>query len=228
MLACVRNQPTCPLGVIEDVVAASGVEWRYVDAWSEPLPALTEVTGLIVLGGAMNADEVGAHPHLGPLRDLMGSAAREGVPVLGVCLGAQILARALGAAVYRAPKKEIGFVEVRATEAGTRDELVEPFAPRSLVFQFHEDAVELPAGAEPLFEGDDVSVQAFRYANKAYGIQFHLEVTEAEIARWCDDIADLETVWGATKDGLLDQAARCLPAQQEMGRATAERFLKLL
>jgi GMP synthase (glutamine-hydrolysing) len=226
---CVRHDVTAPLGILAGVIDEAGLEWRYVDCWEDPrLPEVSEMSGLVVLGGAMNADDVSTYPYLGPLRTLMRAAVDADLPVLGICLGAQVLARAMGAAVYRSPVKEVGFHDVNATDQTLSDLVLAPFAPQSRVFQFHEDACALPDGAELLFTGTDVAVQAFRVGERAYGVQFHFEVTRAEVDAWCDDTPDLETSWGTTKAALLGQADDLLEPQQTRGREVMKRFLALL
>lgn len=226
-LLCVRHQATAPLGIIEGVLDEQAVEWRYFDAWRESSwPRPSEASGLIVLGGEMSAGDVGEHSYLDPLRDLVRDSVEADLPVLGICLGAQILARALDADVYRAPVKEIGWKEVRAT--GVPDPVLDPFAPRSRVFQFHEDTFSLPAGADLLFSGEDVAVQAFRVGDRIYGVQFHFEVTTAEIEAWCDETTDLEQSWGISKREVMAQADAELATQQAAGREVARRFADIV
>jgi GMP synthase (glutamine-hydrolysing) len=228
-LVCIRHQESAPLGIIENVISRSDIPWRYLDAWSsDEMPDLSEVSGLIVLGGEMNADDLDGYPCLREVRELTREAVDSEIPVLGVCLGAQILTRAMGAEVRPAPRREIGFLPVKATAAGMDDRVLAAFAPEAKVFQFHEDACELPEGAELLFTGDKVPVQAFRAGESAYGIQFHFEVTTEEIAAWCDETPDLEEVWGTSKEKVMRQAEESLAAQQETGREATRRFLKLL
>ncbi|MPZ74129.1 MAG: type 1 glutamine amidotransferase [Nitriliruptorales bacterium] len=230
-LACVRHQLTAPLGVIGDVLDGAGVPWRYVDAWrGDAVPAVDDVSGLIVLGGEMNADAVDGHPWLADVRGLLRDAVAQDVPVLGVCLGAQLLARALDAAVLPGAVREIGFRKVDVLPSGDHDPLLRHFAPSSLVFQFHEDTCEPPDGAELLATNDDCAVQAFRAGERAYGVQFHFEVTTAEIRAWCDETpADvLRDVWGTTKDALLAEAALHLQTQQRLGRELTAGFVGLL
>jgi GMP synthase (glutamine-hydrolysing) len=228
-LFCVRHQPTAPLGIIEDVLRREKVPWRYVDVWRDSdTPSASEASGLIVLGGEMNVDQIDRHPFLTAVRRLTLEALESNRPVLGICLGAQVLARVLGAEVYPSPVKEIGFLPVRATDEGSRDPVMSPFAPEARVFQFHEDACDLPDGAELLFTGDQVSVQAFRMGGIAYGIQFHFEVTGKEIAAWCDETPNLQEGWGASKEKLMSEAEASLARQQESGKDATRRFLKLL
>ena len=214
--------------MIAEVLDARGVAWRCVDPWrGEALPDLAEVGGLLVLGGAMNADEVGAFPWLGEVRSLLRDAVAAEVPVLGVCLGAQLLARACDAAVTRGPVREIGFRKVAVAGAGLDDPLLQAFAPSALVFQWHEDACELPAGAQLMATNDDTTVQAFRVGPRAYGVQFHFEVTVREITAWSDETGAqaLRDVWGTTKPALLASAASHLATQQEAGRRLASAWV---
>jgi GMP synthase (glutamine-hydrolysing) len=228
-VVCVRNQPSAPLGIIEDVIRRADIPWRYVDMWSsDKMPNVSEVSGLIVLGGEMNADDLDGYPFLRRVRDLTREAIDKEVPVLGVCLGAQILTRALGAEVRPAPRREIGFLPVKATAAGMDDPVLAPFAPEMKVFQFHEDTCELPQGAELLMEGEDVRIQAFRFGKTAYGVQFHFEVTPEIIAAWCDEVPDLEDSWGRSKQAVLTEAETHLSAQQAAGHEACDAFLNLL
>lgn len=230
-LACIRHQPNVPLGIIGEVLQGAAVPWRYVDPWDgDGLPDVGEVSGLIVLGGSMNADEVDAYPWLADTRTLMRQAVEADVAVLGVCLGAQLLARSAGAAVGHETNREIGFRKVEVLPAGAGDPLLGAFAPSSLVFQFHEDGCELPADAELLATNADTAVQAFRLGERGYGVQFHFEVTTREISNWCDETPpdELRDVWGASKEALLAQATSHLAVQQQAGRQLASAFLKLL
>ena len=192
------------------------------------MPEVSEVSGLVVLGGEMNADDLEDYSFLRRVRELVREAVEEEIPVLGVCLGAQILTRAMGAEVRQAPRREIGFLPVKATAAGVNDPVLAPFAPEAHVFQFHEDACELPVGAELLMEGEDVSVQAFRVGKTAYGIQYHFEVTIEIIAAWCDEIPGLEESWGRSKQDVIADAEPHLTAQRAAGLRAADAFLKLL
>jgi GMP synthase (glutamine-hydrolysing) len=215
--------------VLGEAFDEARVPWNYLDAWrEEAAPDLAEVSGVVVLGGEMNVDEVDRHPFLKTVRDLTGEAIERDMPVLGVCLGAQVMARALGAEVTRSPIKEIGFVRVHATVHGMDDPVLGPFAPDAHVFQFHEDVCELPAGADLLFRGDTTAVQAFRFGERAYGVQFHLEVTMTEVTTWCTDTPNLAADWGVTKEEIVAQARERLVAQQDRGRAVARGWLELI
>jgi GMP synthase (glutamine-hydrolysing) len=185
-VVCVRNDRDDTLGITAAVLGEAGAPLVRLDAFEPDIrwPDLEEIGGLIVFGGEMNVDEIDRHPYLLTQRALMRRAADAGLPVLGICLGAQMLARAFDAPVYRAPVRELGFTPVRVTELGQRDALLGAFQSGDRVFQWHEDTFDLPAGADLLVAGDDVPIQAFRLGGQAWGVQFHFEVDADGVEAW--------------------------------------------
>lgn len=175
-----------PLGVLDALIRARGHRIRFYNFHRHPgaRPRVDRYDGLIVLGGPMNVGDVDAYPHLAAELDAIRAAADRGIPVLGICLGAQLLAHAFGAAVGPAPGWEIGWHELASTPAGAADPVVAPLAPRCRLFQWHGQTFELPRGAELLMTGDPCVHQAFRIGENGYGFQFHLEVDEHLIHRW--------------------------------------------
>jgi len=151
----------------------------------EKLPdSLQGLQALIVLGGPMNVYEEAQYPFLKEEDTFLREAIKRKIPVLGICLGAQLLAKACGAAVTQNPEKEIGWYRLRLTDKGRQDPFFEGLPERFSVFQWHEDTFEVPAGAALLAEGDTCHNQAFRFGENAYGLQFHIEVTPEMIASW--------------------------------------------
>ena len=138
---------------------------------------------IVSLGGTMSARDEREHPFLRDELSLLRSAVVAGVPVLGICLGAQQLARALGGTVRRSPVEERGWSNVRLTATGARDALFAGLTSPLSVFQWHEDSFTLPPGAELLAAGDACHNQAFRFA-MAWGVQFHPEIDAAAIEDW--------------------------------------------
>jgi GMP synthase (glutamine-hydrolysing) len=147
----------------------------------EPLPEHAKVSGAVVMGGPMNVDEVERHPGLAAEREWLAGAARIGLPVLGVCLGAQLLARALGAEVGPGEGPEIGFAQVEVHDPA--DPIVGALAPRTTVLHWHGDVFSLPEGAQPLASSAQTEHQAFRAAN-AWGLLFHPEADAALVDSW--------------------------------------------
>jgi len=177
------------LGLIADSLARHRIECRYVDLPQDPAPpSLEGAAGLIFMGGPMSAND--DLPYIRQEVRLIQEAAARGMPVLGVCLGAQLIARALGARVYRNAVKEIGWFEVRFTEAAARDPLFGGIPGPEVAFHWHGETFDLPARAELLASSAACRHQAFRAGANMYALQFHLEVTPAMIADWCTQDAN--------------------------------------
>jgi GMP synthase (glutamine-hydrolysing) len=132
----------------------------------------------------MSVNDTHRHPHLKTEIELIQSALERKMPVLGICLGAQLIAKALGARVGRNPETEIGWYDVTPTDAGREDPLLRHFEPHEHIFQWHSDAFDLPAGAVNLATSPNCVHQAMRWGDNVYGFQFHLEVDEHLIERW--------------------------------------------
>ncbi|HXR40988.1 MAG TPA: type 1 glutamine amidotransferase [Acidothermaceae bacterium] len=146
----------------------------------EPLPAADEIAGLVVMGGPMNALDDAAFPHLPAERQLLAACVQREVPVLAVCLGAQLLAAALGARVYRGDTPEVGLGVVTLAPAARHDPVFGPAGHLLPVLHWHEDTFELPAGATLLASNAAYPHQAYRVGS-AYAMQFHLEIDAAAL-----------------------------------------------
>jgi len=176
------------LGTLDPLLRSYGFRIRYVNFSREPeaQPDIRGYHGLVVLGGPMSADQTDQHPHLATELRLLRDALDADIPVLGICLGAQLLARALGAGVRANHAKEIGWYSLSPTEAGQSDPLLRHLADSQQAFQWHGDTFEIPADAVHLATSPDCENQAFRYGDRAYGFQFHLEVDSPMIHRWLE------------------------------------------
>jgi GMP synthase (glutamine-hydrolysing) len=225
-VAVVQHEPSVPPGSITDVLDARDVEHFAVEAWRDPAwPAPEDVGALVVLGGTMNADQLGDYPFLGRSRALMADAIEAGVPVMGVCLGSQMMARVLGGDVFRAEPRNAFFSPVEVND----DPVVAPFAGVD-VLQFHEDTFSLPPGAVPLARSARSGLlQAFRFGTAAYAVQFHFEVDASILEGWCRNVGEraLQEEWGVTTGELMAEAARHMDAQQRAGSDLFGRFLDL-
>jgi GMP synthase (glutamine-hydrolysing) len=175
-----------PLGVLDPLLRRRGFRIRYVNFGRDPLarPDVQRYDGVVVLGGPMNVDQADAHPHLRAEIRALEAALGRGLPVLGICLGAQLLAAALGARVQPNRVREIGWYPLRPEPGAQADRLFRHFDGSQQVFQWHAYTFDLPRGAVHLASTQTCRNQAFRYGAAAYGLQFHLEADEAMIRRW--------------------------------------------
>jgi GMP synthase (glutamine-hydrolysing) len=172
-------------GVFSEVIAERGVESQAVELdEGEPLPDWRELDAVVVMGGPMGAGDDGEHPWLAAEKEWIGEAVEAGRPVLGVCLGVQLLAAALGARVYEAPEPEVGLLDVELTPAGRDDPLFAGIDDPIVSLQWHGDTFDLPEGAVRLASSPMAANQAFRAGERAYGVQFHLEVTGEMAREW--------------------------------------------
>jgi GMP synthase (glutamine-hydrolysing) len=157
----------------------------------EPLPACPELSGLVVMGGPMGVSDTDSHPYLRDELALIAACVAAELPVLGVCLGAQLLAAALGARVYRGPQLEIGPGAVALTDAGRSDPVLGATGRDELaVVHWHQDTFELPPGAAWLARSELYPHQAFRVGERAYGLQFHVEVDRALAEGWREHLPE--------------------------------------
>ncbi len=255
MILCIRNEPSDSLGIAPPLLREAGIQVAVLDAfdpaarWPDaanaafrmgtPHPTLPRkgggesegdtIAGLVVFGGEMNVDQLDRYPYLLRVRQLMREAVERGIPTLGICLGAELLARAFGAAVTRAPVRELGFVPVWPTAAAASDPLLAGLNAGDRFFQWHEDTFDLPAGATLLATGRAVPTQAFRVGRCGWGIQFHPEVDAAELEAWLQQAAGTpEFRWGRTSDEVRREAGTHLPAQHRQARGLFLAFARLV
>lgn len=177
-----------PLGTLHALLRQGGFRIRYVNYARDPAVQVdvTRYDGLIVLGGPMSVYQAEQYPHLLAELDLIRRAIDAHKPVLGICLGAQLIAHALGATVGPMPALEIGWYDVDLNDDGSADPMLGELARSEPIFQWHRDGFTLPAGAVALASSRGCPVQAFRYGTSVYALQFHLEVDARMIDRWLD------------------------------------------
>lgn len=181
-----QHVPFEPLGTLDPLLKEHGFRIRYVNFSRDPdqRPRLDGYDALIVLGGPMNVDETAAYPNLATEVELINEALQRGRHVLGICLGAQLLAKALGATVVPNGVHEIGWHTVRLTAEGEADPVLSALDSPAPLFHWHGDRFELPADARHLAQSELCANQAFRHGDLALGLQFHLEVDRPLIERW--------------------------------------------
>lgn len=206
-LLVVRNDPTDPPALLGRWWAEAGVEVVEVLADAgEPVPeSLPEdVDGLVVLGGAMAAWEDDVAPWLPAERALVARTVDEGRPVLGVCLGGQVMTLACGGRVERAQTAEVGITELTLLPAAEKDPLLSQVPQGAPVGQFHIDAMTvLPDGAVPLASTAACAHQAYRIGEHAWALQFHPEIDAAIMDSWIDDDSDTVARLGLDRDEVV-------------------------
>ena len=192
-----RHVPFEGLGLIEPALRARDIAVDYADGYQSgaPLPDIAAYDALIFLGGPMSVND--DLPFLGREMEFIRQAMDRRQPMLGICLGAQLIARALGATVRRNSASEIGWYGLRFTRAAAGDRLFDGLSTET-VFQWHCETFDLPPGAELLASSALCRNQAYRIGERVYAMQFHLEVTPETIAEWCvqdensGDVRELE------------------------------------
>jgi GMP synthase-like glutamine amidotransferase len=228
VLAIVHQHDAGP-GVFRDAIAVAGArldEWLLPEGGPAPLdPAAYDA--VMTFGGAMHADQDREHPWLAEEKRLLADLIARRTPLLGVCLGAQLIAEAAGAHARRiGGGPEIGWYEVRRTDEARDDPLLAPLPLRFEVLEWHSYEFPLPPGAVALASSDRC-LQAFRLRDAAWGIQFHAEVTLGDFEAWLDDYrSDADAVAkGIDAEALRAQTRAGIADWNALGRGLCERFL---
>jgi GMP synthase (glutamine-hydrolysing) len=213
-LACLHHLPEPFLGLAERPLRQAGLtldERRLLHG--DALPEIGEVDGILSFGGSQSVLDIDSDPLLAAEVELMREAVGAGVPVLGVCLGGQVLAHALGGRVVRAPRRTVAWVEVEATPAASGDPLAEALGSPVRGLHWNEDCFDLPPGATALLTRHGAGVTAFRAGDSAWGVQFHPEVDGAALDRWYARYGAWLGEAGVTEAEARAADDRYLPAQ---------------
>lgn len=217
-------------GIIQEALTARGIAARAIRTFAgEPVPAeMGDAVALVVMGGPMGVYEAERFPFLRHEMRLIEDALGRRKPIVGVCLGSQLLAAALGAPVTEGNQKEIGWHPVHLSQAGLADGLFQGAGASFMAFHWHGDVFALPAGATSLARSALTEHQAFRYGESAYGILFHMEVTPPILRGMVE--AFREELAEAGRDGTAIQAGarEHLPALQALGRTVFGRWAALI
>jgi len=223
------HQPDAGPGVFAEEMRARGVEldeWALSDRGTGPPREIADYDAVLTFGGAMHADQEDRHPWLRFEKDFLAAMLDDGMPLLAVCLGTQLLADAAGGVARRLDEPEIGWLEVELTDEGGADPVIGPLAPGFTAFQWHSYEGVPPEGATILAR-TPACPQAYRIGDLAWGIQFHAEVTASDAARW---IADYQTDEDAVRIGIDpeafgEQTERQIDDWNRVGRELCGRFL---
>ena len=190
---CVLQNVHCEdLGLIEQILPGYGLTPHYVQTFAgEPVPKkLKNAAGLVIMGGPMSVYDHRQYPFLLDAMKLIDQVLKAEKPVLGICLGSQLLAAALGADIRRGPQKEIGWHEVELSAASRSDRMWTGVEPRFMGYHWHGDIFSLPDGAMSLASSQLTRHQAFSYGDRVYGLLFHMEVTEKMVQDMVGTFAD--------------------------------------
>ncbi len=187
-----QHHPVENLGSIADALEGAALAWQYVRTFEgQPVPKdMKGAGGLILMGGPQGVYEAEEHPYLKEEMRLIESALKDDRPVLGVCLGSQLLAAALGAKVYKGTRREIGWSPVTLSSDARDDRLLKGVPEQFTAFHWHGDIFDLPKDSVTLASSEITPIQAFRYRDKAYGFLCHLEVTEASVRAMVREFTD--------------------------------------
>ncbi len=216
-------------GAIGAALRRRGVTVRTLRTYAgEPVPAALEAEALVVMGGPMGVYEHARHPHLTDEIGLIERTLAAGRPILGTCLGSQLLAAALGARVYPNTRKEIGWHEVELTAAADDDALWRGIAPRFTPLHWHGDIFDLPDGAVRLARSALSPTQAYRHGANAYGLLFHLELDRAQIETWIEAFAGELVETGIAPQAIVGDADARLAAAAAVATTVFDRFAALL
>ncbi len=185
LLAIVENTAITHHGQIGVALHEAGARITQYRAWRDNLlPDPDSFDALVVFGGEQSALSDNTHPYLDALAQLMRETAEAGKAVLGVCLGAQVFARGLGAQNHLGTAREFGWHDVALTKAGRSDPVLSALPPEFPIFEWHSDTFTLPPNATHLAQTASAPAQAFRYGRAGYGMQFHFEASRTVVADW--------------------------------------------
>ncbi len=201
----VQHVPYEPLGTIVSLLRQGRHRLKHINFVRQPEQkvSIKGYDALIILGGPMNVDETADYPFLLKEIQLIKLALAQDIPILGICLGAQLIAKALGAAVYPAKQREVGWYPVTKVSA-LNDPILKHFDGQQQLFQWHCYTFDLPEQAEHLLASEICPNQAFRYGDKVYGFQFHLEASEHLIERWLSNPESLSYIEPSSREQKIE------------------------
>jgi GMP synthase (glutamine-hydrolysing) len=221
------------LGTLNPALKKQGLRIRYVNFERDPeaQPSIDKYNGLIILGGYMGVYEADQYTHIKTELKLIEEALKKNIPVLGICLGAQLLAHVLGSPVRKHIEKEMGWHDIQLTTAGEKSLLLSHFNKTEKIFQMHGDTFDIPKSCEHLASSKVCEAQAFSYGSKVFGLQFHLEADEAMILRWLNNPknqADIQESNGKISAELMKaDTQKYLNQSLSLSQKTFEKFISL-
>lgn len=227
VLTIVHEQDAGP-GVFREPLGAATAD---VDTWlaaeqPEPPAPAGAYAAIVSFGGSAHPHQQQRHPWLAAEKRFLAAALADSVPLLGVCLGSELIAEVAGAQIHHLPHPEIGWYEVSLTDAGRADPVIGPVGERFVALEWHSYAVDLPADATALARSDSC-LQAYRLGESAWGLQFHAEVTDGDFQHWLDNYTvDEDAVRvGIDPEAIARDTAPRMAAWHQLGAGICARFL---
>ncbi len=195
------------LGTLDPTLRERKLKIRYINYERTPNehPTVDRYNGLIILGGQMGVYEADQYQHIKVELKVIEEALKKNIPVLGICLGAQLIAQVLGSPVRKHSEREIGWYDVQFNDLALSDPLFSHFNQSEKIFQIHGDTFDIPKSASQLASTKTCNSQAFKYGENVYGLQFHLEVDQAMILRWLSDANNLKCILDSEGRFSIDQ-----------------------
>jgi GMP synthase (glutamine-hydrolysing) len=221
-----QHHPAENLGTIAEALEEAALAWQYVRVFDgHPIPdAMKGAGGLIVMGGPQTVYQLDRYPHLRDEMRLIESALEEHKPILGVCLGSQLLAATLGAQVRRGERREIGWYPVRLADSARDDRLLRGLPGEFVAAHWHSDVFDLPADAIKLASSEATDVQAYRYRDNAWGFLFHVEMTAEILRKLVDEFGEGLSRVGIDGEAMVARAPEYLTALGTIGSTIFSRW----
>jgi GMP synthase (glutamine-hydrolysing) len=204
----IKNDAKEGAGQLGSLLYARGVDQKVLPGWEADYASISssDYSGLVVLGGAQSAYETDTYPYLSDEISLIQSFVDAGLPVIGLCLGAQLLATALGGEVRQNANKELGWHDIHLNANSLADPLMEGHPENASAFHFHGDYFTTPPGCVSLASSEITQCQLFRYKENVYGFQYHVEVDQPLIEVMCLNNVDYMAANGADAHSVVDQS----------------------
>jgi GMP synthase (glutamine-hydrolysing) len=217
-------------GIISQCLQSADVKMRWIRTFEgDPIPSNMEAqAGLLIMGGPMSVYDHAQFPFLIDEQRLIEQALKDDKPVLGVCLGSQLLAATLGAEVKSGDRKEIGWHPITLTEPASTDFLWKGLPQQLKAYHWHGDVFDLPRGAVSLASSELTACQGFRFGENAYGFLFHMEVTEKIIKNMVSEFEDELNAEAIAAESIIQNTKENLPELQAVGDKVFGRWVKLL
>ena len=220
-----------PMGYLGEILQQHHITCDAVNVETSPIPDPAVYDALVVLGGPQHVPDDDKYPYFPQEKALIRKAVEQDIPFLGICLGGQLLAHALGAEVRRHHMIELGYFKVQLTDQGKIDPLFQGMPDYQQVFHWHMDVFDIPSGGVQLATSENAPNQAFRFGSRAYGLQYHIELTPDMFHTWMrylpQDQDVVDTLGPDIGDRIEREQSACYPLYREHTRVLFENFLKI-